>query len=83
VNIIRPSGEKALTIEDAAVLLKKAREEYEAVDTEKRAIDRRHTTAVNALSAAQKAFDASVADIRADAPRNTGWHNQRNPGEVA
>ena len=65
-----------LSVAVAAEQLQNARAEYDKVHDESEAARSRETTALNALNAAQRAFDEAVAATKKNAPWNSDWHNQ-------
>jgi outer membrane protein TolC len=62
-----------------AQALADAREKHDDVKVDLDSAERRMTVARNELNEAQKAFDAAVAQVKADAPWNTKWHSEKHP----
>lgn len=65
-----------MPIVEAANKLAMARSEFESADVAYQRASRDRTTATNRLNEAQKAFDAVVAEMRKDAPRDSDWKRQ-------
>ena len=83
MNIIHPqTGKKALSMEDALLALKNARQKYDEVHAEMESVRRAETNALNVLNDAQRAFDAAVGDVRADPPWNSDWHQKTQMHEA-
>jgi hypothetical protein len=73
MNILRPDGQQALTIEDAKAKLEQATRDYAAARFRYEECSREESRAMTALNDAQKAFDRSVADIKSAAPARSDW----------
>lgn len=65
-----------MPIVDAATKLSIARSDFESADIAYRRISSERTAATNRLNDAQKAFDAVVAEMRKEAPRDSDWKRQ-------
>ena len=70
------------TIADLTTELQTAMARHAEVQAEESEVSRRMCEARNRLNAAQKAFDVAVADMRANAPWNSDWHQGRRGGAV-
>jgi hypothetical protein len=68
----------AVRIGPLAQAVRVAQEELCARTKAAEAARREQITAINRLNEAQKAFDEAVAALRTSAPRDSGWHSERN-----
>jgi predicted nucleic acid-binding Zn-ribbon protein len=68
-----------MSIANCAKTLAEARVQFDQVEAQHRISERNLTAARNKLNEAQKTFDAAVTEMKADAPWNTKWHEERNP----
>ncbi len=83
VNIVHPAtGEKAVSIDNAKLALWEAQNRCEKANAERDAARRVETTALHELNKAQEIFDAAVADVRAQAPRDSDWKRVERRGEA-
>ena len=70
-------------LEEARKELDEARARFDGADSEERFARSKRTTALNELNRAQKKFDAAVAAIRENAPRDSDWKQaERRRDEV-
>ncbi len=74
----RPEEAQAYDLAVLATAVKEATEHHRACTERERAASSETTAAVNRLNGAQRAFDAAVEKLRAEAPWNTDWHAQRH-----
>jgi hypothetical protein len=70
--------------EDKLIAAKKAldeaREKYNEAERREKEASRDEINARNRLNEAQKAFDAAVAEVKANPPWNSEWHQSTKRG---
>lgn len=76
-------AEEPVSITELHAKLLKSQQDYEQRKKEAAFASREETIALNALNAAQKAFDAVVDKLKQSAPRDSDWkrNQSRTTGE--
>ncbi len=83
MRVLRQDGKQALSLEDAKALLEAAQSDYMQCNDVYQHAYRNRSESLQKLNDAQKAFDASVNDLRGFAPPESKWKSKSYPEEAA